>query len=359
MNKKERMKAMLEKGPIDYLPCQLDFVPYREKCLIQELKLSPAEFLEWTDNHFYCVFPLSEAEYYSSGSAEDFEKIVLAESRGLIQHDPDNQILFDSWGIGWKINTQGVWASVHPLAEPQSFDSYAFPNPEARGMFDHVGGEITAKSKEFYVVGLQHILLFERAWTLLGYENFMTLLSTDLKFVETLLDGITEYNVKLALRFVELGVDAVRTGDDYGCQLSLQMSPQVWRKLFKPRLANIWKVYHDAGVLVMHHSCGNVETIIPDMLEIGLQMLHPLQPFALSLLKIAQNFGDHLAFHGGIDTQKILPFGKPQEVKEAVRECIEILGRNRQYVIAPSQEIMNDVPTENIIALVEGIREYH
>ncbi|MEN3186762.1 MAG: uroporphyrinogen decarboxylase family protein [Atribacterota bacterium] len=208
------------------------------------------------------------------------------------------------------------------------------------------------------VVGLQHILLFERAWTLVGYETFMEKLVTDLPFVEKLLDTITEYNVRLAYRFVQLGVDAVRTGDDYGCQLGLQMNPTLWKRLFKPRLEKIWRVYRENGVVVMHHSCGDVRLVIEDMLDIGLQVLHPVQPHAMSLEELSQKFWNRLVFHGGIDTQQLLPFGTPREVREAVYRCIETLGRYKKYIIAPSQEIMNEVPTENIIALVEAIKEY-
>ncbi|MBC7217256.1 MAG: uroporphyrinogen-III decarboxylase-like protein, partial [Candidatus Caldatribacterium sp.] len=131
-----------------------------------------------------------------------------------------------------------------------------------------------------------------------------------------------------------------------------------WRRLFKPRLEKIWRVYRESGVVVMHHSCGDVRLVIEDMLDIGLQVLHPVQPHAMSLEELAQKFGERLVFHGGIDTQRLLPFGTPQEVKEAVQRCIETLGKHRKYIIAPSQEIMNEVPTENILALVEAIREY-
>jgi len=225
-------------------------------------------------------------------------------------------------------------------------------------MFDHVTTETKKMADNYYLVGLQHILLFERAWNLMGYENFMNALITDRIFIEELLDRITDYNIELAKHFVSLGVDAIRTGYDYGGQLNLQMSPTLWRQLFKPRLHKIWSVYRNAKVTVIHHSCGNIEEIIPDMIDIGLEMLHPVQPNARSLEHIANQFGHEIAFHGGIDTQKVLPFGTPKEVKHAVKECVKILGKNRQYVIAPSQEIMNDVPTANIVALLDGIQEY-
>ncbi|MGQ9473900.1 MAG: uroporphyrinogen decarboxylase family protein [Candidatus Caldatribacteriaceae bacterium] len=192
----------------------------------------------------------------------------------------------------------------------------------------------------------------------MGYEAFMERLVTDMSFVEELLDVITEYNVRLAYRFIKLGVDAVRTGDDCGCQLGLQMSPILWRRIFKPRLEKRWRVCRENSVVVMHHSCGDVRLVIEDILDIGLQVLHPVQLHAMSLEELSQKFGNQLVFHGGIDTQQILPFGTLQEVREAAHRCIETLGKHKNYIIAPSQEIMNEVPTDNTIALVEAIRGY-
>lgn len=358
MTKKERVRAMIEGKPIDYLPSQLDLLPRRKERLCEELRISDDELEKWAENHIFYVYPLCAAEYYSSGSVADWERLHFAVARNLVQYDEKLGVIFDNWGVGWKINPNGVWPYVHPLAGRASLRDFSPPDPTIAGIFDHVEEDLPQKRNDVYIVGLQHILLFERAWTLVGYESFMEKLITDLPFVEELLDMITEYNVQLAYRFVALGVDAVRTGDDYGCQLGLQMHPTLWRRLFKPRLEKIWRVYRENGVVVMHHSCGDVRLIIEDMLDIGLQVLHPVQPHAMPLEELAQKFGNQLVFYGGIDTQRLLPFGTPQEVKEAVRRCIETLGKHGKYIIAPSQEIMNEVPTENILALVEAIREY-
>ncbi len=358
MKERERIQFMLEGKPIDYLPSQLDFLPARKKRLEKELNLSSNDLEKWLGNHLYYVYPLSSAEYYSSGSNEDWETAKLAISLGLVRYDERQKVLFDNWGVGWKVNPNGVWPLIHPLQDCETLEDFVPPDPTIPGIFDHVKEELPEKRQYLYVVGLQHIFLFERAWTLMGYENFMEKLLTDVDYIEKLLDVITEYNLGLARRFVEIGVDAVRTGDDYGCQLGLQISPDVWKRLFKPRLAKVWQFYRDCGITVMHHSCGDVELLIPDMIEIGLQVLHPIQPHAMSLDRLSEKFGDVLAFHGGIDTQRVLPFGTPDEVKMEVQRCIRILGRKGKYIIAPSQEIMNEVPVENIVALVEAIQEY-
>ena len=176
--------------------------------------------------------------------------------------------------------------------------------------------------------------------------------------VGEMLDKILEYNIGLADEYIAFGIDAIRIGDDYGTQVALQISPDMWRKFIKPRLTELYKYYRDAGIIILQHSCGCVTDVIGDMLEIGLQILHPVQPLAMDINYLAKEFGKDLVFFGGIDTQQLLPFGTPEEVKAATKNCIDVLGANNKYIISSAQELMMDVPTENILAIIDGINEY-
>jgi len=357
MTKKERMKAMIEGESINYLPSQLDFVPHRLDMLLGEMNMDLEGFNDWACNHLFYIYPLTESCYYSSGSKEDQKLIDLAVEKGLIEKHPDERFIYDNFHVTWLKNTNGIRNVENPLKN-KNLDAFPWPDPNVPCLFDHVLGDLNQYSSEYYVVGLHHLTLFERSWLLFGYQNLMIALAMDVEFVEQLMDRILEFQIGIAHRFVEMDVDAVRTGDDYGMQQAMQMNPKLWRRVFKPRLAKIWEVYHKAGITVMHHSCGNIEEIIPDFIEMGLDVLHPVQPLTMSIEKLAKKFGGKLVFFGGIDTQKLLPFGKPPEILEAVERCVKTLGADRKYVIAPSQEIMNDVPTENIKALVEGVKKY-
>lgn len=359
MTKKERVKKMLWGVPFDYLPSQLDFVPQRLKKLLDKKSMTADEFADWACNHFFYVFPLTESCYYSSGSEEDEKLISLAVEKGLIDPHPDNNLIYDNFHVSWlkNVDGDGIRDIKNPLKD-QDIDTYQWPDPNVPGIFDHILDDLARHSNEYYVVGLQHLTFFERSYLLLGYQNFMMKLVTDLEFVEELMDRILQFHMGFAKRFIELGVDAVRTGDDWGMQNGLQIDPNLWSRLIKPRIAKIWALYKDAGITVMHHSCGDIELIIPDLIEIGLEVLHPVQPLAMSIETLAEKFGNKLTFHGGIDTQKLLPFGKPEEVILAIERLVETLGKNHRCIIAPSQQIMNDVPTENIYALVEGIKKY-
>ena len=358
MTRKERMRCMMRGDKIDYLPSQLDFVPHRLRSLLSELGMSAERFNDFADNHIYYIYPLTESCYYSSGSAEDQALVDLAVSKGLIEPHSDERMIYDNFHVAWLKNRDGI-RNVNTPLEGESDARFHWPDPTVRGLFDHLIPSLEAGRDRFYLVGLQHLGLFERAYLLMGYQAFMIALSEDTPLVEELFDHILEFHLGLARRFIDLGVDAIRTGDDYGMQEGLQMDPRLWRRLVKPRLEMIWRLYREASVTVMHHSCGDVTSIIPDLLEIGLEVLHPVQPKAMAIQELSERFGEKLVFFGGIDTQELLPFGSQKDVGEAVKKCIEILGKSGRYIIAPSQEIMNDVPTGNVLALIESIREHH
>ena len=356
MMRKERMRCMMRGQSIDRLPSQIDFVPHRLESLLSELRMSAAQFDDFADNHIFYLYPLTESCYYSSGSAADQALVDLAVSRGLIEQHPDTRMIFDNFHVAWLKNRDGIRNMNVPL-EVANAALFRWPDPTVKGLFDHVAFALAANRDQFYVVGLQHLGLFERAHLLMGYQPFMIALSEDIPFVEELLDHILEFHLGLAKRFIEVGIDAIRTGDDYGMQEGLQIDPRLWRKLIKPRLTKIWELYRQAGVTVMHHSCGDITSIIPDLMEIGLNVLHPVQPKAMSIEELAARFGDRLVFFGGVDTQELFPFGSPEEVRMATSLCMKVLGRNGRYIVAPSQEIMNDVPTKNILAFIETVRE--
>ena len=148
--------------------------------------------------------------------------------------------------------------------------------------------------------------------------------------------------------------DALHFGDDLGTQLGTFFSPRLFRDLLKPLYKRLWGVWKEAGKFVMMHSCGRVMDLLPDLVEIGLDVLEPVQPCNdLEVLKA--RYGDRLTFWGGIDTQRLLPFGTPDEVRREAARVIRTLGHGGGHIIGPSQEVMKDVPLENIVALLETI----
>jgi len=342
LDRRERFFRAIERKPIDFLPVQVDFSPKALDNITKKwgLKNREEELLELFGNHI--VYAYLDDVYGHTKRRELFAQ----------------NIVYDEWGVGWDIKQEGTFLSSHPLANIDVYKKYIFPDPDNENLLDSAREKVNLYSNKYIICSYQVLCLFERAWALRGLENFMIDMITNKVFVEELLDRITEFQIRIAERYVALGVDCGRTGDDYGSQNGMMFSPELWREIFKPRLERIWEVYKRVGIPVMHHSCGDVRPIIPDFIEMGLDILNPIQPEAMPIEELAC-YSRNLTFYGGLSMQKVLPFGTPDEVKSELRRAIKILGKNHGYIIAPSNTITSDVPLENIKALLEGLKEYN
>jgi uroporphyrinogen decarboxylase len=151
-----------------------------------------------------------------------------------------------------------------------------------------------------------------------------------------------------------MGFKVAHHGDDLGTQKTTLMSKKTFHEFILPRIARVWNVYNSAGIPIIMHSCGCLTDFIPDLIDAGLRVLEPVQP-CMDLAFLKREYGKDLVFYGGIETQNILPFGTPEQVKQLATETIRTLGKGGGMIIAPSQEVMNDVPIENVKALLETI----
>ncbi|MGE5406385.1 MAG: uroporphyrinogen decarboxylase family protein, partial [Methanosarcina sp.] len=151
-------------------------------------------------------------------------------------------------------------------------------------------------------------------------------------------------------------IDAFHYGDDWGQQYGLIMGIELWRKFFRPRLRKLYDEVHKAGLPVSIHSCGDISEIIPDLIEMGVNMITPLQAEALDFKYLKKEYGRNLTFWGGVSTQKTFPYGTPADVRAEVRERIKVLGTGGGYIIAPSHELQGDVPLENMLAFIDEVQ---
>lgn len=153
------------------------------------------------------------------------------------------------------------------------------------------------------------------------------------------------------------GIDGILLGSDWGSQKDLLMSPDIWRELIRPGEEKEYQLIKEAGLDVWVHSCGNIQRILPDLAEMGVDVLNPLQPECMDIYKIKEEQGNRIAFWGGIGTQEVLPYGTPEEVREETRKVAAALSRSGGYITAPSQEVQKDVPFENLCMLIDTARE--
>lgn len=266
----------------------------------------------------------------------------------------DGLARFDWWGAGHDRAEEGYYIRVSPLANRKDLDAFAWPDPHAPDLLNDAARTLAAHS-EYFVVPNLGFALFERAWSLRGFEQFFMDMALDPGFAAELLDRITEIQLELIRRFIALGVDGGYFGDDYGAQKGLLFSPRAWRQLIKPRLARLFAPFRERDLPVLMHSDGQIQQILPDLVEIGLTALNPVQPEVLDHAWLRKNFGGRLAFYGGVSTQTVLPHGTPAEVRQAVAACIRDLAPDGTgLIVAPSHRMMSDIPQANVAAMLDA-----
>jgi len=198
-----------------------------------------------------------------------------------------------------------------------------------------------------------------------GMEAFLLNMGMDPDFARTLLEKIAGHCKQLMGRFLdELGdnVDIIKIGDDLGTQESLMISPQMYRDILKPVHADfIDFIKSRTRAKIFFHSCGDVAPLIGDFIDIGVDILNPIQTSSgklSDLPALKKRFGKNMVFCGGIDSHRILPFGSVEEVRQEVRRVMQILGPGGGCMIGPVHTVMNDVPPENVLAMVDAVEEF-
>ncbi len=266
----------------------------------------------------------------------------------------------DDWGVEW-IGTdtaEGSYPDGKPVIGIEDVASFEPPHTDWAWVADDMRRQVAANAhRDTLLIAYHEMVLYERMQLLLGTTNFLMAVALEPEKVETLLDKITDYQRLLTRTLMQTGVDGVRFTDDWGTQSSLFISPVAWRRLIKPRLKILYDEVKRCGGLVFQHSCGRIEAIVPDLIEIGLDVLDPCQPAANDIFGWKRRFGDKLTFMGGLDTQGYLTFGTPEEVEAAVGEVISIMAQGGGYIAAPSHTI--SIPEANRAAMMQAVKNYN
>ena len=202
--------------------------------------------------------------------------------------------------------------------------------------------------------------MYEPAWAIRGYEQFLMDIAGQPAWAECLLERLMEQNMIRAEAYARAGADLIITGDDVASQENLMFSPDCWRKLMLARWRKVWGRIKEINpdCIIWYHSDGNIIAIIGDLIEAGVDILNPLQPECLDVDAIYKRYGDRLTFSGCIGTQSTMPFGSPADVRARVREVIEKYGKKGGLIVAPTHSLEPEVPLENIDALFAACREY-
>jgi uroporphyrinogen decarboxylase len=331
-SKKERMLRALRRQPVDRLPTQSNYTRPMGRLLAEHFGISEAQLPEHLGNHLLRVDIDHPRPTNADGSVE-----------------------FDWWGAGWDTRTEGYWHAFSPLKESLDLDRFRWPDPNDAALLGAAERTIARDGAYYFVVPNLGMCLFERAWSLRGFNALLMDMLERTEWVEELLDRITKIQAALSRRFAAAGVDGGYFGDDYGAQRAMLFSPRLWRRLIKPRLAKLFAVFLDAGLPVILHSDGDIRAILPDLVEIGLTTLNPVQPEVLEHTWLQREYGAKLSFYGGISTQGVLPSGSAEDVRAATIACARALApQGTGLVLGASHRMQSDIPARNVEAMLDA-----
>ncbi len=285
---------------------------------------------------------------------------------------PPHSPCIDSWGSGQREIEDGSWfPGVHPLADADTLDAlaaYPWPDMDDPTRVAHLRAQAQrlADAGDYAIVGTPWLLFpFERAHAMQGMDKFLMHMAINPDFAQAMLRKITDLCLTLMGHFLdECGdlLDIIKIGDDLGMQSGLLISPRMYRRMLKPLHAELISLIRQrTQAKVFFHTDGDVFDLIPDLIEIGVDILNPIQTSAgrmSNLAQLKQSYGQNIAFCGGIDTHHILPHGTPAEVRQEVRRVIDLLGPGGGYMVASVHTIMNDVPAANVLAMVDAVEEF-
>jgi len=285
------------------------------------------------------------------------------------KHNPTREIGDGIYTNEWKIKYKkiGYYLEMieHPLRHAETIsdvESYDFPEPLAEGRFDHAKKMVDKYAKQYAICGDAETTIFESSWYLVGMEKFLIDLSMKKAYVFTLIDRIMEYSIGVAKALIKLGADIIWLGDDFGTQDGMMISPQMWREIFKERMRFVIAQLKNENpdIKIAYHCCGSYFPIMPDLVEIGIDIFNALQPKAkdMNLEKVKNTFGTKVSLFGGIDIQEVLPFGSLPDIEREVKRVTREAAAGGGYILAGAHNIQPDTSAEKVEKLFEFAKKH-
>jgi len=358
---RDRVLAALHHEEPDRCPMQISFTPEFATRVKRELALDDAALHNphGGGNTYIIERRLDEDLLLTSvGWANSY---YASES-----YDQAGDSYTDEWGVVWRsvpyetrFGTGHYTEMVgHPLAEDAAIERYRPPDPHRPELYLEVERVLNTYQDEYWIVGVTVTTIFETAWALRGYEKTLIDLALNQDYVDKLFDIPFRYHLAAARKLTELGVDMIWLGDDIGSQNRLLISPATWRRFLKPRMAHFIETLKGINprLKVAYHSDGDISPLIPELIEIGVDVLNPIQPRSMDPAAIKKAYGKNLCFWGTIDEQHTLPFGSAADVAQEVIERLRSIGLGGGLIVGPTHHVQLDTPLANFWAMVNTIR---
>jgi len=317
------------------LPYNVELTSEKRKTLCSEIGIAENEYFSWAGNNI-------EKADYNTG---DYIK------PGYFKDNFD--VVWNRTGIDKDI---GVVADY--LVTEENYKNYRSPEVNETHI-RHVTESLLGSRMDTLKLGKISMTLFERAWSLRGMENLLEDFYVNPEIAEHILDEVQKYNMRIIDIALDYDIDGFYFGDDFGTQASLIMSPGTWREFIKPRYKVMFEKIKSRGKITALHSCGNIEMLFGDLIDIGLDVYQTVQPEIYDLSDIKNKYGRDLCFWGAISTQRLLPFATKEELIDTVQETIETLSKDVGYIASPTHQITPDVSNENVLTLIELLKNHN
>jgi len=378
MTSRERVKAVLAHEVPDRVPIimgvsnatGIKMIPYRGVKQAAGIEAPDEYIYDWPELGTARVDEATMLRLHSDvrGVLDRFPQEIYEKNQKRAPHTP----CMDDWGTGQVEIEAGVWyPGVHPLAEATTIDAienYPWPDMDDPYRVAHVKEQAKklAEENQYAIMGTPWLLFpFERAFAMQGMDKFLLNMAMYPDFAKALLRKITDLCKTLMAHFLDAAgenLDIIKIGDDLGTQEKLMISPRMYRQILKPFHAEFIEfIKARTKAKVFFHTDGDVFDLIDDFVEMGVDILNPVQTSAgkmADLKGLKDRYGKNIVFCGAIDTQHILPSGTPEEVRQEVRRVINVLGAEGGYMVASVHTIMNEVPPQNILAMVDAVEEF-
>ncbi len=262
---------------------------------------------------------------------------------------------YDLWGVAWKGTGEHLpYPIKHPATSLADALELTFPDIHQPALWQEPRARVEALSGDVVPIAWQPGLLWERFWFLLGLENALVSLVTEPDLAAAVMERIARWQIAAADHFMKIGMEVARLSDDYGSQNSLLMSPDTWRRVIRPQLARIVQHYQQMGLPVIMHSCGNLALIMDDLIELDFAAFN-IQTNANDLAAYTRRYGRRFCLWGGVSTQDVLAYGTPEQIRQAVRQIVELMGRQGRLILEPDQLI--GIPEANLQVFLQAGKE--
>lgn len=317
------------------IPYNVELTSEKRKKLCEEIGIDEKDYFSWAGNHI---------EKFDYNTGENIKP-------GFYR---------DNFGVVW--NRTGIDKDIgvveERLVDEDNYLNYRRPDVNSRHIKDVTETMLSGKS-DTLKLGKISMTLFERAWSLRGgIEEFLMDFYENPEIVEHLFAQIHDYNMKIIEIALAYDIDGIYFGDDFGTQENLIMNPDTWREYIKPYYKIMFDKIKSKGKITALHSCGNITLILGDLIDIGLDIYQTVQPEIYDLQTLKKEFGKELCFWGAISTQRLLPFANKSEITNTVSRTIEIMSKDGGYIAAPTHQVTDDVSNENIITLIDLLKNF-